>query len=182
MTIALLIAAGLALVAVVLLYNGLVGARQRVREAWSSIDVQLQRRASLIPNLVESVKGYAEYERGTLRRLVEARAALGAAATPGAAARANADLTGALGTFFALAEAYPELKANERFAQLQTDLTDTENKVAFARNYYNGAVEAYNIRVQSFPGLLVAGVFGFHAAEFFNADQTEPPTANLQMS
>jgi LemA protein len=168
------IGAGLAIAAIVLagvlLYNGFVRARQRVREAWSAIDVQLQRRASLIPNLVESVKGYAEYERGTLRRVVEARTALGNAATPAAAARANDDLTGALGTFFAIAEAYPDLKANERFAQLQTDLTDTENKIAFARNYYNGAVEAYNIKVQSFPGVLVAGPFGFPQAEFFSAD------------
>jgi LemA protein len=162
-------AAALALVGVVL-YNGLVRARQRVREAWSAIDVQLQRRSSLIPNLVESVKGYAEYERGTLRRVVEARTSLGRAASPAAAARANDDLTGALGTFFAIAEAYPDLKANERFAQLQTDLTDTENKIAFARNYYNGAVEAYNIKVQSFPGMLVAGPLGFAPAEFFSAD------------
>jgi len=168
------IGAGLAIAAIVLagvlLYNGLVRARQRVREAWSAIDVQLQRRASLIPNLVESVRGYAEYERGTLRRVVEARTALGTAATPAAAARANDDLTGALGTFFAIAEAYPDLKANQRFAQLQTDLTDTENKVAFARNYYNGAVEAYNIKVQSFPGMLVARPLGFPPAEFFTAD------------
>lgn len=154
----------------VLLYNGFVRARQRVREAWSAIDVQLQRRASLVPNLVESVKGYAAYERDTLERVASARTALGAATTPSAAARANADLTGALGTFFALAEAYPDLKASERFAQLQTDLTDTENKIAFARNYYNGAVEAYNIKVQTFPGLLAAGPLGFQAAEFFAAD------------
>jgi LemA protein len=162
-------AAGLGLIAI--LYNGLVRARQRVREAWSAIDVQLQRRASLVPNLVESVTGYAAYERETLQRVVAARSALGDASTPSAAARANADLTSALGTFFALAEAYPDLQASERFAQLQTDLTDTENQIAFARNYYNGAVEAYNIRVQTFPGLLVAGPFGFQAAEFFAADR-----------
>jgi LemA protein len=166
------VAAGLVVLVLVLvvLYNGFVRARQRVREAWSAIDVQLQRRASLVPNLVESVKGYAAYERETLQRVVAARSALGAAATPAAAARANADLTGALGTFFALAEAYPDLKASERFAQLQTDLTDTENKIAFARNYYNGAVEAYNIKIQTLPGVVVAGPFGFRAAEFFAAD------------
>ena len=169
MTPAILAIAGVTL-AGVLLYNGLVRARQRVREAWSAIDVQLQRRSSLIPNLVESVKGYAEYERGTLRRVVEARTSLGNAASPAAAARANDDLTGALGTFFAIAEAYPDLKANERFAQLQTDLTDTENKIAFARNYYNGAVEAYNVKVQSFPGMFVASPLGFVPAEFFSAD------------
>jgi LemA protein len=152
------------------LYNGLVSARQRVREAWSAIDVQLQRRASLIPNLVESVKGYAQYERETLRKVVEARGALGAATGPRDAARANDDLSVALRSFFALAEAYPDLKASERFAQLQADLADTENKVAYARNYYNGAVETYNIRVQSVPGVFVARLAGFTPAEFFAAD------------
>ena len=154
----------------IILYNGLVAARQRVREAWSSIDVQLQRRASLIPNLVQAVKGYAEYERGTLANVVPARAALGTASGPRASAQANAELSAALTTFFALAEAYPDLKANERFAQLQTDLADTENKVAFARNYYNGAVELYNTRVESVPGVLVARPCRFRPAEFFTAD------------
>lgn len=155
---------------VIILYNRLVAARQRVREAWSSIDVQLQRRASLIPNLVQAVKGYAEYERGTLEKVVQARTALGAATGPRASAQANAELSAALTTFFAVAEAYPDLKASERFAQLQMDLSDTENKVAFARNYYNGAVELYNTRVQSVPDVLVARVFGFTAAEFFAAE------------
>jgi len=158
-----------AAIAVVILYNGLVRARQRVREGWSAIEVQLQRRASLIPNLVECVRGYAEYERGTMTRIVEARGALGAAAGPGASARANDDLSTALRTFFAVAEAYPDLKASERFAQLQADLADTENKIAYARNYYNGAVETYNIKVQTVPGLLVARPFGFRSAEFFAA-------------
>lgn len=166
-----LAATGLVLsIALVVLYNGLVRARQRVREGWSAVDVQLKRRSSLIPNLVETVEGYAAYERGTVQRIAEARGALGAAARPRAAARADAELTGALRSFFAVAEAYPDLKANERFAQLQRDLADTENKIAYARNYYNGAVEIYNIRVQSFPGLLVARTFGFQAAEFFAAD------------
>ena len=151
------------------IYNGLVSARLRTREAWSAIDVQLQRRASLIPNLVESVKGYAAYERETLRKVTEARGALSSAAGPRDAARANDDLSGALRSFFAVAEAYPDLKANERFAQLQSDLADTENKIAFARNYYNGAVELYNIKVQSIPGVLLAGAFGFAPAEFFAA-------------
>jgi LemA protein len=169
MIVVLVIGAVLA-IAVAVLFNLLVAARQRVREAWSAIDVQLQRRASLIPNLIEAVKGYAAYEQDTMRRLTEARAALGQASGPAAAARANATLTGALGTFFAVAEAYPDLKANERFADLQRDLADTENKIARARNYYNGAVEMLNIRVESFPGLIVAGLFGFKPAEFFSAD------------
>jgi LemA protein len=166
----LIAAVGLIGIAAIVLYNGLVGARLRVGEAWSAIDVQLQRRRSLIPNLVEAVKGYAAYERGTLDQVVRARGALADARGPGAAARADAALTGALTTFFALAEAYPDLKANTRFAQLQTDLADTENKVAFARNYYNGAVELYNTRVQSVPGVLIAGPFGFRSAEYFTAD------------
>jgi LemA protein len=170
-TTTLLVAAlGVVLVAAILLYNTLVAAQLRVKEAWSAIDVQLQRRASLIPNLVESVKGYAAYERGTLQKVVEARGRVGAAVGPQATAQASSELTAALGTFFALAEAYPELKANERFAQLQADLADTENKIAYARNYYNGAVELYNIKVESFPGLIVAGIAGFKRAEFFTAD------------
>lgn len=171
MNTAVLIAALVVLAAgVAALYNSLVSARLRVREAWSAIDVQLQRRASLIPNLVEVVKGYAGYERDTITKVVEARGALGSAAGPRAAAQANAALTGALATFFALAEAYPDLQANQRFAQLQRDLADTENKIAYARNYYNGAVEIYNVRIQRFPALLVAGSLGFAPAEFFSAE------------
>jgi len=163
-------------IAWVFIYNGLVRARQRVREGWSAIDVQLKRRASLIPNLVETVKGYADYERGTMQRIAEARGALGAATGPAAAGRADAALTGALQQFFAVAEAYPDLKASERFAQLQRDLADTENKIAFARNYYNGAVEIFNIRTETFPGLLVARTFGFQPAEFFAGDDLDTPT------
>jgi LemA protein len=162
----------LALLALVAIYNGLVRTRQRVREGWSAIDVQLKRRASLIPNLVEAVRGYADYERGTMTRVAEARGVLSHAAGPGAAAMANDVLTSALRTFFAVAEAYPDLKASERFAQLQADLADTENKIAYARNYYNGAVETYNVKVQTVPGLLVARLFGFAPAEFFAADGT----------
>lgn len=169
MLIPVLMAAAILMLGAIL-YNSLVSARLRVREAWSAIDVQLQRRASLIPNLVEVVKGYASYERGTLQQIVEARGALSAAAGPRAAAQANAALTGALGTFFALAEAYPDLKASQRYGQLQADLADTENKIAYARNYYNGAVELYNSRVQSFPALLIASSLGFAPAEFFTAE------------
>jgi LemA protein len=165
--------------AIVLLYNGLVSASQHVREAWGAIEVQLQRRASLIPNLVEAVKGYAAYERGTMEKVVSARGALTGAAGPRAAAQANAELTSALGTFFAVAEAYPDLKANERFAQLQADLADTENKIAYARNYYNGAVETYNVKVESFPGLLIAGPAGYRRAEFFAAEASAIPVPEV---
>jgi LemA protein len=168
-TLAIAVAVAAALGAV-LLYNGLVRARLRVREGWSAMDVQLQRRASLIPNLVEVVRGYAAYERDTLERLTAARTSLTSAASPPDAARANADLNGALTSLLAVAEAYPALKANERYAQLQRDLSQAEDLIARARNYYNGAVEAYNIRVQSVPGVLVAGPLGFRRAEFFSAD------------
>jgi LemA protein len=167
--------------AVGILYNLLVSARLRVREGWSAVDVQLQRRASLIPNLVEVVKGYAAYERGTMQQLVEARSALGVATGARSAAAANAALTGALGAVFALAEAYPDLRANERYAQLQRDLTDTENNIAFARNYYNGAVERYNIRVQRFPSLLIAALFGFTPAEFFTAEGADRQAVRLEL-
>lgn len=160
-------AAAILIIAVTVLYNGLVAARQQVREAWSSIDVQLQRRAALIPNLVEAVRGYAEYERETMQKVVEARGALSSSSGPRAAAAANETLTSALQRLYVVAEAYPELKANERFAQLQTDLADTENTIASARNYYNGAVELHNIRVESFPAMFLARVAGFRSAEFF---------------
>jgi LemA protein len=173
-TSATVIVAGLVvlgvLVAVVWLFNGLVRARQHVREGWAAVDVQLQRRASLVPNLVETVRGYADYERGTLERIVTARGALGAAAGPRDAAQANDDLSSAIRAVFAVAEAYPDLKASARFGQLQADLADTENLVAYARNYYNGAVEAYNVRVQTVPGVVVARTFGFAPAEFFSAE------------
>ena len=166
-----LIIASVALVGLIgaVIFNGLVSGRQRVREAWSAMDVQLQRRTALIPNLVETVKGYASYERDTLQRVIEARGAMTTAASPHAVALASANLTGALQTLVAVAEAYPELKANERFAALQVDLADTENQIAYARNYYNGAVEQYNIRAQRFPALLIAPLLGFTAAEFFSA-------------
>jgi len=168
--IATVFAMAIALVVVaIFIYNGLVSARLRVSEGWSAIDVQLKRRADLIPNLIETVKSYADYERGTMERVAAARVALTAATGPVAAGHADAILTDALQRFFAVAEAYPDLKASERFAQLQRDLADTENKIAFARNYYNGAVEIFNIRAQTFPSLLVASAFGFKPAEFFAA-------------
>ena len=168
-------------VAVVVLYNGLVRASLRVKEAWGAVEVQLQRRASLIPNLLEVVQGYAGHEKETLTRVVDARGELGAAAGPRAAASANEHLSGALGRLFALAEAYPDLKANEQFARLQADLADTENKVAYARNYYNGAVEIYNTRVETMPGMVIAGLFGFGSSEFFQAAASarEPVRAAL---
>jgi LemA protein len=158
----------LAIVAV-LAYNRLVRLRNEVDTGWANIDVQLQRRADLIPNLVEAVKGYAAHERGVFDEVTRARAAVQQAGSPGSAAEANDILTAALGRLFAVAEAYPELKASENFLRLQDDLTDTEDKISAARRYYNATVMQLNTAVQSFPWLLFARPLGFREREFFSA-------------
>jgi LemA protein len=140
--------------ALVGIYNGLVRARFRVREAWSGIDVQLKRRSSLIPNLVETVKGYASHERETLENVTRARAALDRAGSPAEAAQANNMLTQTLRSLFAVAEAYPDLKANQNFQDLQSQLTDTEDKIAYARQFYNRNVLSYNEKTTTFPSVL----------------------------
>ena len=161
------------LLAVVTVYNGLVTRRVQCREAWSQIDVQLKRRHDLIPNLVETVKGYAAHERGTLEAVTAARGA--AVSATGIQERAQAEnmLTGALRQLFALSEAYPNLKANENFAQLQEELTSTENKIGFSRQYYNDSVEGYNTKIQTFPANMLAGMFGFTAEQFFQMAEAE---------
>jgi LemA protein len=141
-------------------YNGLIRRRNQVENSWSQIDVQLKRRADLIPNLVETVKGYAAHEKGVLEGVTAARAGLMNARTPAEANDANNMLTQALGKLFAVAEAYPDLKANTNFLQLQDELTHTENKVGFARQYYNDEVLRYNNAVTTFPGTLFAGSLG----------------------
>ena len=153
------------------MYNGLARARLRVREAWAGIDVQLRRRASLIPNLVETVKGYASHERETLEAVTNARAALQSAGTPGQAAQADNILTGALRSLFAVSEAYPDLKADENFRELQRELTDTEDKIAYARQFYNGNVQHYNERIATFPSNTMAGMFSFRPEEFYAAEE-----------
>jgi len=161
-----------------LIYNKLVRARLKVREAWSTVEVQLQRRYSLIPNLVETVKGYAAHERETLDSVTAARSALQKAGGPGEASEANNMLTGALKSLFAVAEAYPDLKANENFAQLQRDLADTEDKISYARTYYNATVREYNTAAQTMPNVLLAGIMGFHPAEFFQgSDESQAEVA-----
>ena len=169
-SMALLIVVGLVLVALVWLiaaYNGLVRLRNQLENAWAQIDVQLKRRHDLIPNLVETVKGYAKHERETFEEITQARNA--AINAQGVQQRAQAEnmLTSTLKSLFAVAEAYPELKANQNFLALQEELTSTENKVAFARQFYNDATMQFNTRIQSFPTNLVAGPFGFKAQEFF---------------
>ena len=166
----------------VLLYNRLVQQRNRVDNSWAQVEVQLKRRWDLIPNLVESVKGYAAHERGTFEAVTQARARAQQAQTPAETAQAEGILGAALGRLFAVAEAYPELQADENFRQLQTELAETENRVAVSRQVYNDAVLTYNNTVQTFPGLVVAGPFGFSIREFFEVEeeaQREAPVVDF---
>jgi LemA protein len=153
---------------VVIIYNGLVAMRQRVNQAFADVDVQLKQRHDLVPNLVETVKGYASHERGTLEAVVQARNAAMTAQGPAQMAQAENMLTGALRQLFALSEAYPDLKANQNFQQLQTELADLENKIAAARRFFNNAVQEYNTGIQQFPAVLLAGPTGFTQKEFFD--------------
>lgn len=149
-------------------YNGFVALRQRVNQSFADIDVQLKQRHDLVPNLVETVKGYAAHERGTLEAVVQARNAAVSAQGPAQQAAAENALSGALRQLFALSEAYPNLKANENFQQLQAELTDLENKIAASRRFFNNAVQEYNTGIQRFPAVLFAGMFGFTEKQFFD--------------
>src|SRR3989338_2138857 len=162
------------------IYNGLVKARQRVDESWSDIDVQLKRRYDLIPNLVETVKGYAQHEQGVFENVTKARAQAMSATTPGQHAQAENMLTGALKSLFAVAENYPQLKASENFAKLQDELSDTENKIQAARRFYNGNVRDFNTKIQIFPNNLVAGMLKFTKYEFFEADEDEKENVKVK--
>lgn len=162
-------------------YNQLVGRRNKVREAWSGIDVQLTRRADLVPNLVETVRGYQIHEQGVLEEVTRARAGLMGARGPEEAAQADNMLEQALGRLFAVAEAYPALKANENFLELQRELSTIEQDVAFARRFYNALVQELNTAIQRVPTVLVARAFGFREEEFFAADAAdrEPPRVDF---
>ena len=156
---------------VVYLYNRLVQLRNRVDNSWAQIEVQLKRRWDLIPNLVETVKGYAAHERETFEAVTQARARAQQAGTPGESAQAEGILGAALGRLFAVAEAYPELQADENFRQLQTELAETENRIAVSRQVYNDTVLTFNNTVQTFPSLLIAGPFGFTVREFYEVEE-----------
>ncbi|KUG03348.1 lema protein [hydrocarbon metagenome] len=155
------------------IYNSLVQLRQRVQNAWSQVDVQLKRRYDLIPNLVNSVKGYAEHEKSTLENVTQARNMAIAAGNVREQVQAENMLSGALKSLFAVAEAYPELKANTNFLQLQGELSDTESKIAFARQFYNDTVQKFNTKIELFPNNLVAGMLGFQMVDYFTL-QGEP--------
>ncbi|MEM9330199.1 MAG: LemA family protein [Pseudomonadota bacterium] len=169
--VALVIVIALVVYAIVI-YNGLVKARQMVREAWSGIDVQLKRRADLIPNLIETVKGYAKHEQDTLTEVIEMRNRAQSVAADDVAGRAQAEglLGQALGKLFALAEAYPDLKANQNFAELQETLEHVEDEIQMSRRYYNGSARDLNVRVESFPSNLVANTFKFAQADYFEIE------------
>lgn len=156
---------------IVLAYNGLVRLKNRVEEAWSDIDVQLKRRYDLIPNLVNTVKGYAAHESGVFEKVTEARSRAMSAGTAGDKAQAENMLSSTLKSLFAVAEAYPELKANQNFLALQQELSDTENKIQAARRFYNGNVMELNTKIETFPTNVIAGMFNFAKREFFELEE-----------
>jgi LemA protein len=162
------------------IYNRLVTLRNRVDNAWSQIDVQLRRRYDLIPNLVETVKGYAAHEKGTFEAVVQARNAAMAAQTVGEHSQAENMLTGTLKSLFALAESYPDLKANQNFLMLQEELAGTESKIAFARQFYNDSVMSFNTAQQTFPANVLAGMFGFTPREYFEIEEEAKEPVKVQ--
>ncbi len=167
---------------VVAIYNGLVVLRNRFENAWSQIDVQLKRRTDLIPNLLETVKGYAAHEKEVFTKVTEARSALVNAQGVQDQAQANNMLTGALKTLFAVAEAYPELKANQNFMMLQEELSGTESKIAYARQFYNDTVLKYDNKREKFPSNVIANLFGFKDREYFEVAETEREPVKVDFS
>ena len=173
----------LAVLFFVVMYNGLVKRRNRVDQAWSQIGVQLERRHDLIPNLVETVKGYASHERGTLEAVVQARNnAVQAQQQAGPEQQAQAEnvLTGALRQLFALSEAYPDLKANQNFLSLQEELTSTEDRISYERQFYNDSVQTFNTAIKTFPRNVIAGMFNFQPRQFFQAEQGAEEVPRVQ--
>ena len=171
--IVLIIAIIFIVVTIIHMYNNLVGLRNRVKNSYAQIDVQLKRRNDLIPNLVETVKGYASHEKGVLEEVTKARANVMNASSVEEASAADNQLTGALKSLFAVAENYPELKANSNFQQLQTELSETEDKISYARQFYNDVVMKYNNACQQFPSSIMARIFGFKEENFFEAPEAE---------
>ncbi len=164
---------GVVIIGIIAMYNGLVRANVRVSEAWSDITVQLKRRAELIPNIIETVKGYAKHESGVFEEVTKARSAMLGAQGVKETAEAENQFQAALKSIFAVAEAYPDLKANENFKHLQEELVDTEDKIQAARRFYNGSARDLNIKVQTFPTNIFAGMLGFKEREFFEVNEAE---------
>jgi len=164
----------------IMIYNRLVGARNRVDESWSGIDVQLKRRHDLIPNLVNTVKGYAAHEKETFERVVNARARATSATSPAEVIKAEGELSSALARLLAVSESYPELKANQNFLSLQEELTSTENRVAYARQFYNDSVTKLNTQIQTFPTVVIVGMFGFKEEPFFETPSEEKEAPGVQ--
>ncbi|MDI6619456.1 MAG: LemA family protein [Clostridiales bacterium] len=162
------------------IYNSLVTKRNKVKNSWSQIDVQLKRRFDLIPNLVNTVKGYASHERETLEKIIEARNRFASATTPAQAMEANNQLSQVLSRLAVVVEQYPNLKANENFLELQKQLSETENKISFSRQFYNDVVMDYNNSIQMFPSNIIAGMFGFAAEPFFEANENEKGTVEVK--
>jgi LemA protein len=169
-TVIIIVIIAVLVIGLIVIYNGLVRSKIRVDEAWSDINVQLKRRYDLIPNLVNTVKGYAKHEKDVFENVSAARSAAMGATGLSDKAKAENQLEGTLKSLFAVAEAYPDLKANQGFQQLQSELTDTEDKIQASRRFYNGSVRDYNIKLQVFPTSLMAGPFGFTSRDFFEAD------------
>jgi LemA protein len=169
-TIAILAVAAVIVLWFIAIYNGLVRLRNQVKNAWSQIDVQLKRRHDLIPNLLETVKGYAAHEKDTLDRVVQARSRAVAAGDVASKSQAEGELSQALGRLMVVVEQYPDLKANQNFLALQEELTSTENKISFSRQHYNDSVMGYNTRIETVPANFVAGTFGFQQESFFELE------------
>lgn len=166
----------------ILIYNGLASLKVKIKEAWSQIDVQLKRRVDLIPNLVETVKGYASHEKEVFENVTKARSALMSAGNAKEAGEADTMLTGALKSLFAIAEAYPDLKASANFGKLQDELTDTENKIAASRQFYNSVVRDFNSKLAVFPSNIIGSMFGFKEEAFFEATEEEKKPVKVDFS
>ncbi|MDA3815106.1 MAG: LemA family protein [Patescibacteria group bacterium] len=178
--IIILVAVALIAVWLIAIYNGLIKLRNRVDEAWSDIDVQLKRRYDLIPNLINTVKGYASHEKEVFERVTEARARAMGAKDPKEQAEAENMLSDTLKSLFAVSEAYPDLMANQNFLELQRELTDTEDKIQASRRFYNGNVRDFNTKIQVFPNNILVGMFNFKAYEFFEAEEVERDNIDVQ--
>ena len=170
----------LLILSIIGMYNNLVSLKMRVKNAWAQIDTQLKRRFDLIPNLVETVKGYAAHEQGTLEKVIAARNSYATASTIEDKAAANNELSKTIKSIFALSESYPDLKANTNFMALQTELTGTEDKIAYSRQFYNDTVQMYNTAIMKFPANIIAGMFGYKEEPFFQIDEAQKEPVKVQ--